>query len=488
MDKNIKQINKSIAVKNSIWKVLESFLSKGVSMIVSIVLARLIVPEAFGVIALTTVFINFSDILIQAGFSTTLIRKESVSDEDYSTVLGISIICATVLYIVIFILAPFIADLYETPLISSVLRVISIMLFCQAFTAVRTAVVTRAMKFKTLFICTILSTIGSGIFGIVLALIGFDVWALVIHHLLQQLILTVLLFAAVKIKFRFKISKQSIYDIVPPSLKILSSSMLSFLGDSFYSLAIGKVYSMENLAYYDKGSLFPRSFSLYTFSAVSNVFLPIFASLQNDYKKLNDVFRRVLNVSCYVIIPMMAGLCMVAEPLISVVLTDKWLPVVNILRWNCLYYTATPVMLANIQLHFAIGKNETRIKTEFIRISMMGLMFIGLMFVKASITTISAVLAWIQIAIAVFIMFETHRATGYRVMDTIKDIIPTLISAGLMCVVVFFLSQQNLGNIMLLIVEVLGGALVYWLSSVIIRNKAYIECIGMVKSLIKSKR
>lgn len=481
---NIKNINKTTAIKSSIWKLMESYLSKGVSMVVSIILARLIAPEVFGIIALTTVFINLTDILIQAGFSTTLIRKESVSDEDYSTVLGISIISSTVLYLIIFICAPIIADIYETPQLTPVLRVISLILFCQAFAAVRTAAVTRAMRFKTLFVCTIVSNIVSGTLGIVLALLGYDVWALVAHHLCQQIVLTVLLFATVHIKFRFKISKRSVHEIVPPSLQILSSSLLSFLGDSLYSVAIGKVYSIEALGYYDKGSLFPRSFSLYTFSAVSSVFLPVFASYQNDYKKLNEIFSRVLNVSCFVIIPMMAGLAMVAEPLVLVVLTDKWLPAVGILRWNCLYYAAIPVFLANVQLHFAIGKNETRIKTEMIRISLMILMFIGLMFARASITTIVAALAGIQIVITAFIMFETRRATGYRVLDTIKDIIPTIVSAALMCVAVYYVSYLSFSDLILLILEVFVGVLVYWLASVFLKNKAYQECLGIVKSII----
>lgn len=481
---NIESINKTTAVKNSVWKLIESFSSKGISMVVSIILARLIAPEVFGIIALTSIFLNLTDILIQAGFSTTLIRKESVNDEDYSTVLGISIISSTVLYLIIFINAPVIAGIYKTPQLTPVLRVISLMLFCQAFAAVRTAAVARAMMFKTLFFCTIISNIISGVLGIVLALLGFDVWALVAHHLCQQIVLTVLLFVTVHIKFKFKISKRSVQEIMPPSLQILSSSLLSFFGDSLYSVAIGKVYSMEDLGYYDKGSLFPRSFSLYTFSAVSSVFLPVFSSYQNDFSKLNEIFRRVLNVSCYVIIPMMAGLSMVAEPLISVILTDKWLPTVDIFRWNCLYYAVMPVFLANVQLHFAIGKNETRIKAEMIRISLMILMFIVLMFAKASIATIVAALAGIEIFITAFIMFETSRVTGYRVLDTITDIIPSILGAALMCIAVYYVSYLSFSNLILLIVEILVGMLVYWLASVILKNKAYHECIGLVKSLI----
>ena len=484
---DIAPINKSTAVKNSIWKLLESFLSKGISMMVSIILARLLMPEAYGVIALTTVFINLTDILIQAGFATTLIRKEKVTDEDYSTVLCISVISATVLYAIIFFSAPYIADIYKTPQLTSVLRVLSLTIFCQAFAAVRTAAITRAMRFRTLFVCTIISNILSGTIGIVLAVLGYGVWALVFQQLSYHVLLTIILFFTVRIRYTFHVSKNSIQEIVPPSLKILSSSLLSFSGDSLYSVAIGKVYSLKELGYYDKGALFPRSFSLYTFSAVSNVFLPVFASYQNDYDKLNSIFRRVLNVSCYIIFPMMAGLSMIAEPLVSVVLTDKWLPVVGILRWSSLYYVATPIFLANVQLHFAIGRNATRIKAEIFRISLMIVMFIGLMIAKVSVITISAILALIQIIVAVYMMIETQRATGYKIRNTLVDILPSTISVICMCVCIYAVSFIPASNLVLLMVEILVGAVVYLLTSKLFKNKAYQELISMLVPLVKSR-
>lgn len=488
MNNSNNSISKSLAFKNSIWKLLESFGSKGVSMLVSIVLARILMPEEYGVIALTAVFINLTDLLIQAGFTTTLIRKETISDEDYSTVLSISILSSIVLYMIIFASSPWIAEVYDKPQLSPVLRVIALTLFFQAFAAVRTAAVTRAMRFRTLFICTMLANIASGAIGIVLAMLNMGVWSLVVQQLSQQGILTILLLALVRVKYKYGISRHSVKEIVPPSLKVLSSSLLSFTGDSMYSIAIGKVYSMEELGYIEKGSLFPRNFALYTFSAVSSVFLPVFASYQNDFEKLNSIFRRILSISCYIILPMMAGLYMMAEPLISVVLTDKWLPAAGILRWNCLYYTATPIMLANVQLHFAIGKNNTRIKTEIIRIIMLAAMLIIFMIKKVPITTIAAAIAVIQIFIASYIMIETRSATGYKIKNTLMDLVPSLISTGLMCVVVYFVLKLQVASSLLLVLGVLSGAIVYWISSIILKNSAYLELLSMLNTLISRKK
>lgn len=486
----LQRVNKNTAVKNSAWKLMESFMSKGVSMLVSIVLARILLPEDYGVIALTSVFINLTDILLQAGFSTALVSKEKVTDDDYSTVLGISLIGAVVLYIILFLCSPIIANIYKTPVLENVLRAISLTLFCQAFAAVRIAIVSREMKFKVLFFCTMISNIVSGILGIVFAVLGFGVWALVLQQLLQQFLLTVILFMTVRIKVKLFISKKSINEILPFSLKVLVSSLLSFIGDSFYSVAIGKFYSMENLGYYEKGIQFPRQFSLYTFSAVSGVFLPVFAAYKDNYQKLNEIFRRVINVSAYIIIPLMVGLSITARPFIVFLLTDKWIPCVWILRWFCLYYIATPIIQANVQLHFAVGKGEARIKTEIMRIIMMLILLVIVIKANVSIEIIAASLAVIQVVIAIFISVETQRLTGYRILNSVIDAVPTMLSTILMCLGIYFLSMvlKTNNSFILFIVEVFGGMFIYWISSIIFQNKAYCEVIDMVRILLSRRK
>ena len=451
----MKEITKASAAKNSIWKLLESFLSKGVSMLVSIVLARILLPDDYGIIAFTSVFINLSDTLIQAGFSTALIRKEKVDEKDYSTVLGISIIMAFFLYIVIFLSAPIISNFYNEPLLVNVLRVIALSLFFQAFASVRTAIVSREMKFRVLFICSMVSNVLSGIVGIAIAYLGFGVWALVIQQLAQQFILTVSLFIAVKMKVKFKIYKESAKELVPFSIKVLTSSLLSFFSGSICNLVVGKTHSMTDLGYYEKGALFPQNISLYTFSAVSNVFLPVFTSVQNDRERLSNVFQRVLNVSMYIILPMMAGLCMVAEPLISVVLTDKWLPATWILRWSCLYYVMTPMLLAHVQLHFAIGKSDTRIKVEFYKLIITILALVGLFFTKLSINYVAAVMALIQVSTVVLITIETKKAIGFDILLMVKNLSKTIIAMLIMTVVVFAVGRIEMTNFLKLILEIL---------------------------------
>lgn len=479
----MKEITKATAAKNTIWKLMESFLSKAVSMLVSIVLARILLPDDYGIIAFTSVFINLSDTLIQAGFATALIRKEKVDERDYSTVLGISIIMAFFLYIAIFLSAPVISHFYNEPLLVNVLRVIALSLFFQAFASVRTAIVSREMKFRILFICSVISNVLSGIVGIAIAYLGFGVWALVFQQLAQQLILTVSLFIAVQMKVKFMIYKESAKELVPFSIKILTSSLLSFLSGSICNLVVGKTHSMTDLGYYEKGALFPQNISLYTFSAVSNVFLPVFSSVQNDHERLNNVFQRVLNVSAYVIIPMMAGLCMVAEPLILVVLTDKWIPATWILRWSCLYYVMTPILLAHVQLHFAIGKSDTRIKVEFYKLIITVLALIGLFLTKQSINYVAAVMALIQVSTVVLITIETKKAIRFEISLMVKNMSKTVIATAVMSIAVFFVGRIELVNIWKLILEILVGGVVYLGASIVFKIGAFYEIVELIRSI-----
>jgi teichuronic acid exporter len=476
-------ITKSVAMKNSVWKVMESFLSKGISMVVSIVLARLISPKGYGLIALTAVFTQLSDILIQAGFSTTLIRKEKVTDEDYSTVLGISIIISSILYLIFFFSAPLISDFYNTPLLTSVLRIMALSLFFQAFSAVRTAVVSREMRFKVLMICSLISNIVSGTAGVLLAYLKFGVWALVGQQLIQQFFLTATLFVAVKMKLRFRIFKKNAKELLPFSTLVLTSSLISYVGSSLYSIVIGKVYSMQELGYYDKGSLFPMTISLYIFSAVSNVFLPVFSSIQQDDKKLNSIFQRVLSVSCYIIFPLMGGLCVTATPLISVILTDTWLPSVPIMRWNCLYYAMTPLLLAHVNLHFAIGKGSTRIKVELERIVLMVIALIIMVSVGVSTSTVACVMALIQVLVVIFITLESVKVIKFSIFTTMKNVLPTVICTVGMMFTGFLISKISIPYSVMLLLQVFCGVLVYVVLSILLKNSAYKETIGLVNAL-----
>jgi O-antigen/teichoic acid export membrane protein len=356
--------------------------------------------------------------------------------------------------------------------------------------AVRGAVIARAMKFRITTIINLISSLTSGVLGIVLAATGFGVWALVAQSMFGSFLSMVLLFIVVKIRIKPIFSMESLRDLLPPSLKILASSLLSFTGDSVYGAAIGKVYSVEQLGLYSKGEQLPRQFSLYTFGAISSVFLPVFASYQEDYNRLNQVFRRVVSLCLFILMPLMAGLCVTGDQVITLLLTEKWVSAAPILRWACLYYLATPMLLANVQMHLAIGRAGTRARVEMRRLILLLVSFVVLMLVKAPVEMIMATRAGIEVVIAILIFLETRKAIGFHIRWVLSDVLPTVVATGLMCasVVVCRLwlpSLVSLPNILLLGVEVLLAVIVYVVVSLVLKNKAFYEALSMVKSLKK---
>jgi len=487
-------ITKKQFILSSFWKIVEQFSTKGVSLIFSIILARILEPNDYGLIALTVVFTNLSDILIDGGFSTALIRKKDVDDYDFSSVWLINIIISIVLYVVIFVSAPIVSQFYGEEELAAVLRVIGLVLFIQAFSSVRTAFVNRNMQFKLLFRCNIIATLVSGIMGIISAYMGFGVWALVIQRIMQQLILTMLLFIKLELKLRFQFNSDRIKEMLKFSMGVVSSSLINYLSSSLYSLIVGKKYSVENLGYFDKGAQLPTQISLYTFGAMSSVLLPTLASYQSDLNRVKQIVRKVVQITGYLIAPMMVGLALVSEELVVLLFTEKWLPIVPIMRYNCLYYLATPFMLINVQVFFALGYSGKRVKTELVRLVMLvaGVLIFGI-WLDFSMNQLALVCAVVAVLSALVTFFEVRPMIQYSFKEFISDIIKPIISATVMGFVIYLVGPFLLtvmgvhSNILILVIKVLIGVAIYALISIMLKMNGYQEIIQVVLNLMHKK-
>ena len=475
----------ALILKSIIWKLSETFLSKGISILTTIILARLLLPKDYGIIALTTIFLQLSDILIQAGFSTALIRKKQIYEEDYSTVLGISLIVAVCLYVLIFIFAPYISNFYGIPQLTNVLRWLSIILFCQAFSSVCNARVAREMKFKFLFICSAIANILSGVVGIICAFYGAGVWALVAQQLIQQLFLTLSLLFFTQTKIKIKIYKDNAKELFSFGINVLIASILSFLGDSIYNLSIGKSYNMTDLGYYEKGSFLPRNIALYTFGSLFNVFLPVMASLQDDTIQLNTLFQRILDLTLYIICPVMTILYVLAPELVSLLLTDKWLPMVGVMRCFCIYYAVLPILLAHMQLHLAIGRSDVRLKIEIERNVIMIGCLLPLLRFQAPIETIAFIVSIIQIIITISISIESHKLIDFDMKYMLKNVIQVFGCLLIMVVALIILNTLSIFNsILSLFFKSIVSIFTYVIVSMILRCRAYLE----IKRLIMMRK
>lgn len=489
----MEKITKKKFVSGAVWKITESVAAKGVSFIVSLILARLLTPGDYGIIAITTIFINLSDVLIDGGFSTALVRKKNVEKCDYNCVFMASLGIACVLYLLIFIGAPYISIYYNTPLLTPVLRVIGLMLFIQAFSATRNAVIQRNMKFKLLFYSNMIGSLISGIVGIIAAVYGLGVWALVIQQLSQQIFVTIILFSKLHWKFEWQFEWNRFRDIFSFSIGVMGAGLLNYIGSSLYNLVIGKKYSVTDLGYSDKGSQLPMQASLYTFSAMSSVLLPTLSSYQEDLPTFKIILRKVVNMTAYLVFPMMIGMAVVSEELIVVLLTDKWLPALRIMQYSCIYYIATPFMLINVQIFYALGHGFLRIKTELIRISLLllGLIIFAFGF-RCNISQLALINSIIAVIITGVTCLEVNKILGYRISEFIKDVYKPCLSAMLMGGIVLVTNRlvESLSDysvLLRLMFDVVIGGLTYFVLSFCLKMEAFVEIKKHIMSIKKKQ-
>lgn len=482
---NLKEISKEQFAKGTIWKLLERFTGRGISLVISVVLARLLTPDDYGLIALTTVFTNLSEILIDAGFGTALIRKKEVDDADYACVFAISASISAALYILLFFASPFVAIYYDKPELTSVLRVMSLVLFIQAFGSTRNAFVNRNMQFKLLMKCNTVAAIISGITGIICAYLGFGVWALVIQRLLQQGIITLILFIKLKWRPRFRFNKNKFNELFGFSAGVIGASLVNYVENCVNSLVIGKHYSVADLGYMDKANILPEQVSLNTIGAMTNVLLPTVSSYQDNIPKLKQVIRKVVRYTGYVLFPIMLGMLVVSKEAVIVLFSEKWLPAVPMMRFICIYYIATPLMLIDVQVFFGLGHSNTRFKTEIYR----------MIFILTGVVLCCFVFDWdikylsmmnaIAVSLGTLIThIEVRKMIGYSMMERVQDTYRAIISSFLMCVVVL-LVQRSLNPMVIpviikLIVEVLSGGITYLILSMVLRIDVFRELIEII--------
>lgn len=481
----MKNVTKEEFINCSMWKIVESFSSKGISMIVSIVLARLLMPEDYGLIALTSVFTNLSDILIDGGFSTALIRKESVEDDDFSSVLYVSIGMATLLYSILFFVAPFVSSYYNSPKLTYILKVMGLTFFVQAFNSSRNAIVSRNMQYQLLCYSNVIGSIISGLAGIIAAYSGLGVWSLVIQRLSQQLIVTVILLLKVNLKFSFSFNLSKIKGMLVFCSGVVGSSLLNYVGSSLYSITIGKKYSVSSLGYYEKGSQLPMQFSLYTFGAMSSVLLPTISSCQSDLERVKQIVRKTVRMTTFLIMPLMVGMSLVSRELIILLFTEKWVFCTDIMVFSCLYYLATPFMLINVQIFFALGKSYLRVKSEIVRIVLLFLgMFFSVFLLDCSITQLSFVGAVIAVLVAFFTYLDIKKLIRYSFSEVFEDMWKPIISTTFMAsvILIFFKRFGNTlcSNVLRLVIKVGLGVLSYSLIAVVLKDGSFMELLGLL--------
>lgn len=471
--------NNNGIVSNVLWKFAERILAQVVSLIVSIVLARLLLPEDYGAIAMVTVVITIADVFVTNGIPTALIQKKNADTEDFSSVFYFNLLLSIAIYIVIFAIAPFVASFYSMPILSSVLRVMGTRIIISAVNSVQHAYVSRHMMFKKYFLSTLFGTLVSGVVGIAMAYSGFGVWALVAQYMTNTTIDTIVLFITVKWRPTLFYSWKRVKELVQFGWKVLFEGVSNTVYEQLQSLIIGRVYTSSDLGYYSKAQQFPNVLVVNISAAISSVLFPAISNIQDDNDRVLEILRKSVRLSCFVLVPLLTGLAAVATPFISVILTDKWLECVPYLQIYCLINIGGAILIPRHQALLGVGRSDVfmneHIVARVIQIILLVLVYKKSVFAIAICTLIGSVLM-------VFIVFYTSkRFNGYLYSMQIRDFVPSAIGSLLMFCIVYPLTFLNTSSLLKLIVQVIVGFAVYYFYSI----KFNSEGIAFVKRYIR---
>ena len=475
----------NVVVGSLSLKFLEQILTKGTSVVVSIVLARLLAVDDFGVIAILTVFTGLASAIIEGGLSTSLIQAKNVDDIDYSTVFYTSGLLAIGLYGVLYVTAPFIADYYANPDLCGYLRITGLMLFATPFNATQLGYVYKNMMFKHLLISTVSSSLLSGALGIVLAMFGFGVWALVAQTLSASIISVVLLFVIIPWKPKLLFSVQCLKMHFSYGWKLLVASILDTLYIDFQALIIGKKYSSDKLGYYNRGDLYPKTLITSLNVAVQTVMFPVMAAEQDNVQSLKNLIRKSVSMSAHILFPIMAGFAAVGQSFVTIVLTEKWLPCVPYLQLACLAYAVRPINSCNTQAIKAIGRSDIFLWLTLIKKT---IGFVVILFTASYFHTPMAIAMGVALYAPIELLINAipnRKLINYSLKEQFSDIMLPMLASVVMFVLVYAITLLNLNMWLELLLQVISGVAIYVVLMVLCKSKTFYELLDGVKRILK---
>lgn len=476
-------MNKKKIISNFFWRFAERCGAQFVTFIVSIVLARILSPKDYGTIALVMVFTTILQVFVDSGLGTALIQKKDADDLDFSSVFYFNFGVCIILYVGMFFLSPLIANFYDDELLIPIIRVISLTIIFSGIKGIQQAYVSRHMMFKRFFFSTLGETIFSAFLGIVLAYSGFGVWALVAQQISNTAIDTLILWLTVKWRPQKIFSLKRLINLLSFGWKLLVSSLLDTCYNNLRNLIIGKLYSSSDLAFYNQGDKFPKVIVTNINTSIDSVLLPTISSAQDDRERVKNMTRRAIKTSTYVMAPLMMGMAFCAEPIVHLVLTDKWLPCVPYLRIFCTTYMFWPVHTANLNAINAMGRSDWFLRLEVIKKAvgmtlLLSTMWFGVMAMACSLL-VSNVLSQIINS------WPNRKLLNYSYLEQVKDFAPGILLAVFMGICVYFIGYIPLPTIVTFVIQIISGAAIYIALSAILKLEEFEYLTGMIKSFLK---
>ena len=436
------------------WNFIEKVLMRGSSFVIGIILARLLSPSDFGLVGMLAIFISISNVFIEGGLAKALIQRQNCSDIDFSTAFVSNVGMSLVIYAILFVSAPWIADFYDEPILTPLTRVLALNFILGAFNIVQRAKLMAAVDFKSLAQINVISVILSGTVGIGMAYSGHGVWSLVAQSLFSTIVLMILFPIYSKWKPSFRFSSESFKLLFGFGSKLMITGVYAVILNNISAICIGRFYKSHQLGFYTRGQQFSVIISSTLFDVLGNVTFPVLSGLQNDKEHLVAVYRKSLYFTAILIFPLMILMTLISRPLVVVLLTEKWLPCVVLMQWLFLARMFTPLSAINMNILNAVGRSDLFMKLDFSKMPL-------ILIVLAITIPISVEAITIGSFFSSFICFFINaylpgRMFGYGAWSQIRDwkwiLTSVAIMAGSVYAFLHFVSN--------ILVQLIGGFLI----------------------------
>ena len=465
------------------WTFGERILAKTISLIVSIVLARLLEPSHYGIIAIVSVFISFLDAFVSGGFGSALVQKKDADNLDFNTICWFSISLSIFLYILLYIVAPYIARFYNMEQLVIVTRILGLRIIVSSFNSIQHAYVQRRMIFKRFFFSTLGGTIVSAIVGITMAYLGYGVWAFVGQYLSNSIIDTIVLLFTIEWKPKLEWSFSRLKAMIGFGFKMLGATLVNTLQDNIRALVVGKVFTKEDLAYYNQGKKYPSTIMNNLVGSVQKVMFPAFSESQQDRENIKNMMRKSIRLSSFILVPVVVGMISMADTFILLLLTEKWAPAIPYLQiLSLIYLTRTMDSIFQSGL-LAIGKSGLNMIHEIVE----SVLSLTMIYLGAFIMRSVIFIAWSYVIVMIvgtgIFMWFVSKHFHYTFVEIMKDFLPYIALSLIMGAIIYLLKYMCINKLILFILQFTFGIIIYICLARLTKVQELNTCTKMIQKL-----
>lgn len=476
---------KNKTIKGVGWSAADAFLGQGVTFIVGLVLARLLSPDEYGLIGICLIFTTVLNGIVDSGFSNALIRKKDVTDEDYNTMFITNMAISIVLYVLLFISAPFVSEFFHREELTALVRATGLILFFNALSITQVTILTKEINFKTKTKASFVSAVISGGIGIAMAFIGFGVWALVAQQLSKQLFYTICLWFLNKWCPKFSFYKDSFKYMWGFGWKLLASGILNNVWNQLYQVVIGRCYTSATLGHYTRANEYASIFSSNLTSIVQRVSFPALSEIQDDKERMVQGYRKIIKVTMFVTAVFMISLGAVSEPMIYTLIGTKWHEAATYLPLICISMSLYPLHAINLNILQVLGRSDIFLYLEVLK------KFIGLFPIVIGIFCGIYYMLLASIFTGIISLYlntwYTGKTLNYNFINQLRDIAPSYFTAFVIASAVYFLKYLVLPFYVVLVLQIIIGIMVGFSISELLKFEEYIELKSILVKMIKRK-